>query len=55
MKAEMEESKPVVGGASLTRKEISMREKEHRALLEQIAPDEFDVLHYGAIAELKKK
>lgn len=42
-------------GASLTNDEISMWEREHRALLERIAPAEFHVLHYGAIAELKKK
>lgn len=41
-------------GASLAEKEILMWEQEHRALLEQIAPDEFDILHYAAIAELKK-
>ena len=42
-------------GASLTEKEISMWEQEHRTLLEHIAPNEFDILHYGAIAELKKR
>lgn len=41
-------------GASLNEKEISMWEREHRTLLKHIAPDEFDILHYGAIAELKK-
>lgn len=41
-------------GTSLTRKEVSMWEQEHRRLLEEIAPDEFDILHYAAIAELKK-
>ena len=41
-------------GASLTDKEILMWEQEHRTLLEHIAPNEFDILHYGAIAELKK-
>lgn len=41
-------------GASLTEKEISMWEQEHLALLGQIAPIKFDVLHYAAIAELKK-
>lgn len=41
-------------GASLTKKEVSMWEQEHIKLLEHIAPEEFDVLHYGAIAELKK-
>ncbi len=42
-------------GASLTENEIVRWEQEHRALLEKIAPEEFDILHYAAIAELKKK
>lgn len=42
-------------GASLTEKEISSWEKEHRALLERIASAEFDIAHYGAIAQLRKK
>ena len=42
-------------GASLTEKEITAWEQEHRKLLAKIAPDEFNILHYGAIAELKKK
>ena len=42
-------------GASLADKEILMWEQEHRTLLEHIAPNEFDILHYGAIAELKKR
>lgn len=41
-------------GASLTEKEVAMWEQEHRKLLEHIAPDEFDILHYGAIAEIRK-
>lgn len=41
-------------GASLTEEEISMWEQEHRRLLESIAPDKFKILHYGAIAELRK-
>ena len=41
-------------GASLTEAEIAMWEGEHRKLLDEIAPDEFEILHYGAIAELKK-
>lgn len=41
-------------GASLSGKEISMWEQEHRKLLASIAPDEFNIFHYGAIAELKK-
>lgn len=42
-------------GASLTEPEIALWEKEHKKLLAGIAPAEFEVLHYGAIAELKKK
>lgn len=42
-------------GASLSESEIEMWEKEHRALLNKIAPEEFDVLHYAALAVLKKK
>ena len=42
-------------GASLSKKEIALWEQEHRRLLEKIAPEEFDILHYGAMAELKKK
>ena len=41
-------------GASLTDSEIIMWEQEHMELLLSIAPAEFDILHYGAIAELKK-
>lgn len=41
-------------GASLTDQEIVMWEQEHRQLLEEIAPKEFDILHYGAVAELRK-
>lgn len=40
-------------GASLTEREISAWEQEHKGLLAEIAPAEFDILHYGAIAELK--
>lgn len=42
-------------GASLTEEEISMWEQEHKKLLAEITLAEFEVLHYGAIAELKKK
>lgn len=40
-------------GASLTEQEISLWEKEHIKLLAEIAPEEFNILHYGAITELK--
>lgn len=42
-------------GASLSQSKIEKWEREHMELLEKIAPDKFDVLHYAAIAELKKK
>ena len=42
-------------GASLTKDEIASWEREHKVLLDNIASEEFDVLHYVAIAELKKK
>lgn len=42
-------------GASLSETEIAKWETEHKALLQKIAPDEFDVLHYAALAELKIK
>lgn len=42
-------------GASLSEEEISAWEQEHFKLLEEIAPEEFDVKHYAAIVELRKK
>lgn len=42
-------------GASLTEEKIAEWEKEHIKMLSEIAPAEFDVLHYAAIADLKKK
>lgn len=42
-------------GASLSGIQVQAWECEHSQLLLEIAPDEFDILHYGAIAELKKK
>ncbi|MBR2283202.1 MAG: methyltransferase domain-containing protein [Ruminococcus sp.] len=41
-------------GASLNDAELSAWEHEHKSLLERIAPDEFDVLHFGALAVLQK-
>lgn len=40
-------------GASLTEAEIAAWEQEHLNLLAEIAPEEFDILHYMAIAELR--
>lgn len=42
-------------GASLSGEELENWEREHIALLERIAPAEFEVLHYAALALLKKK
>ena len=41
--------------ASLSKEDTEAWEKEHKALLNSIAPEEFDVLHYVAMAILKKK
>lgn len=42
-------------GASMTDEQISAWDKEHRKMLLECAPDSFDVLHFVAIAQLKKK
>lgn len=42
-------------GASLSEAEITAWEQEHLKLLNEIAPEEFDIRHYAAIAELRKK
>ena len=42
-------------GASLSEDELIKWDEEHRKLLDEIAPDEFEVLHYAALAVLKKK
>lgn len=41
-------------GASLTQEETDAWEREHIKLLSEIAPEEFDILHYAAMAELRK-
>ena len=41
-------------GASLSEEEIALWEQEHRSLLEQIAPESFEILHYGAWAQLRR-
>ncbi len=41
-------------GASLNPEELASWDTEHRALLNQIAPEKFDILHYGAITVLQK-
>ena len=42
-------------GASLSGEELAKWDEEHRKLLAEIAPEQFDVKHYAAIAVLKKK
>lgn len=42
-------------GASLNQEELARWDAEHRALLDEIAPEKFDILHYGAITVLQKK
>ncbi|MBQ5332741.1 MAG: class I SAM-dependent methyltransferase [Oscillospiraceae bacterium] len=42
-------------GASLSDNEIAAFEREHMALLEKIAPDKFDVLHYCAVSIMEKR
>ena len=42
-------------GATLSDAELANWEQEHLRTLEDIAPAEFDVLHYGALLELKKR
>ncbi len=41
-------------GASLTEEQIRQWEQEHLQILRDIAPDEFEILHYAASAQLKK-
>lgn len=41
-------------GASLPPEQIARWDAEHRALLERIAPEEFEIRHYAAIAVLKR-
>lgn len=42
-------------GASLSSGELAKWDVEHRALLDEIASDDFEVLHYAALAVLRKK
>lgn len=42
-------------GASLSEDELARWDREHRALLDKLAPDCFEVLHYAALAVLRKK
>lgn len=42
-------------GASLSANETAQFEEEHKQLLDKIAPEQFNILHYGAMTILKKK
>ena len=42
-------------GASLSKTELERWDREHRALLSELAPEDFEVLHYAALAELRVK
>ncbi len=42
-------------GASLSEEDLAKWDIEHRELMDRIAPESFDVLHYAALALLKKK
>ncbi|MBO7096422.1 MAG: methyltransferase domain-containing protein [Lachnospiraceae bacterium] len=42
-------------GASLSPEEIARWEEEHMKMLEENAPEEFDIKHFGAITVLRKK
>ena len=42
-------------GASLSPEELEKWDAEHRALLDEIAPESFDILHFAAITVLRKK
>ena len=41
-------------GASLNEDELVKWDAEHRKMLESIAPEKFEVLHYAALSVLKK-
>lgn len=41
--------------ASLSKAEVGQFDQEHRKLLEEIAPEEFKILHYAAITTMRKK
>ena len=42
-------------GASLSDDEIAAFDREHMFLLEKIAPESFDILHYCAVTVLEKE
>ena len=42
-------------GASLSEEELARWDREHRELLDRIAPERFEVKHYAALAVLRKR
>lgn len=42
-------------GASLSPEEVARFDQEHQALLQRLAPDTFSILHYAAMAILRRK
>ena len=42
-------------GASLSGEELASWEEEHKKLLDEIAPEKFEIKHFGAITVLKKR
>ena len=42
-------------GASLSKEELKEWEAEHRKMLLEIAPKEFDIKHYAALVELQAR
>lgn len=42
-------------GASLSDDDLAKWDAEHRAMLEECAPERFEVLHYAAVAVMRKK
>jgi SAM-dependent methyltransferase len=42
-------------GASLSEEELARWDREHRELLDRIAPEAFEVKHYAALAVLRKR
>ena len=45
---------PKWSGAGEHRQELERWDKEHRELLDKIAPEQFEILHYAAITVLRK-
>ena len=42
-------------GASLSKEELEKWDSEHKKLLDEIAPERFEIQHYASLAVLKKK